>query len=375
MPKKIVETRDVPGLAKGMDYVRLGDSDLVVSNICMGTMTYGSQNTEAEGVALLSKAFRDYGVNFVDTAEVYPVPTLPDTQGDTDRIVAKFLKTQQRKDVVLATKVSGRSDRVNWLPRAEPDTLCNLSKEQIIYSVDESLKRLETDYIDLLQLHWPDRYVPIFGSPDFSPTAYEEAPTPVPFQEQLEALQELITAGKVRHVGVSSETPYGICSLAQLVNQFPERYPKIITTQNAYSLVCRKDYEGGLSEVCYHHNVGLLAFSPLGGGALTGKYRNQELPPGSRFANFPDFMRRYLDKIREPVDAYCQIAEKHGLSPAQLALSYCYHNELVSSTIIGATSLDQLEENIMAHDVRLSDEIIAEIQLVYGKYTDPTKQY
>lgn len=302
---------------------------------------------------------------------MYPVPTDPDTQGSTDRTVAAFLKTQKRENVILATKVAGRSERITWMPRAEPDTPACLAKAQILQSVDASLQRLGTDYIDLLQLHWPDRYVPMFGQPDFDPAKYEEAPVPVDFAEQLEALQELVEAGKVRYVGVSNETPYGVCSFVQLAKQFPQLYPKIVSIQNGYSLVNRKDFEGGLSEACYHHQVGLLAYSPLSGGSLTGKYKDG-LVKGARFSMFPGFMERY-SKIAEPIAAYSKIAEKHGMTPAQLALSWCYHNELVSSTIIGATKPEQLEENLKAHDIRLDDEILGEIKEVYRKFVDPTK--
>lgn len=357
-----------------MDYVKLGDSDLVVSNVCMGTMTFGKQNTVAEGVEQLNLAWDQYGINFLDTAEMYPVPTEAATQGKTDQAVAEFLKGRSRDDVVLATKVAGRSERITWLPRREPETPASVTKEQILDSVDASLKRLGTDYVDLLQIHWPDRFTGgLFGSPDFTPEKYEEAPTPSDFTEQLEALQQVVSEGKVRYVGVSNETPYGVCSMVQLAQQFPDLYPKIVSIQNSYSLVVRKDYEAGLAESCYHHNVGLLAYSPLAGGTLSGKYRNgpQE---GARLSLFPGFMDRYLDSLNEEaVNAYCDIAERHDMTPSQLALSWCYHNPLVASSIIGATSLEQLEENIQAHDIRLSDEIMKESDGVYKKYTDPTK--
>ena len=302
---------------------------------------------------------------------VYPVPTTADTQGETDLTVAKFIKTQKREEVILATKVSGRSERITWLPRDESDTPACLEKKQILRSVDESLKRLETDYVDILQLHWPDRYVPMFGMPDFDPAKYEAAPVPVGFEEQLEALQEVIRAGKVRHIGVSNETPYGLCSFVSLAKQYPDLYPKIISIQNGYSLVNRKDYEGGLAEACYHHEVGFLAYSPLAGGSLTGKYKNG-VPKGARFSMFPGFMERYT-KMANPIDAYCEIAKKHDLTPAELALSWCYHNKLVASTIIGASKPEQLEEDLKAYDIRLSGEILGEIKEVYREYMDPTK--
>jgi aryl-alcohol dehydrogenase-like predicted oxidoreductase len=367
----------VPGLEKGMDYVTLGDSDLVVSKVCMGTMTFGEQNTLDEGVEQLQKAWDTYGINFLDTAEMYPVPTKAATQGQTDKIVAKFLKTQaKREDVILATKVSGRAQHITWLPRSKPETAPELSRQQILESVDASLERLETDYIDLLQLHWPDRYIGgFFGSPDFSPASYEQAPTPIEFEETLQALQELIQAGKVRYVGISNETPYGVCTMAQLASQFPDLYPKIVSIQNSYSLVMRKDFEAGLAEACYHHNVGLLPYSPLAGGSLSGKYRDPEnVPKNARLKQFPGFMDRYLDSLNErAVNKYCDLAAAHDLTPTELALSWCYHNEKVASTIIGATSMEQLDENIKAYDVRLSDEVHEEIAKIYKEFTDPTK--
>lgn len=307
---------------------------------------------------------------------MYPVPTQAETQGQTDRAVALFLKTVPREDIVLATKVCGRSDRIDWLPRRVPQTTAQVTPEQIVDSVNASLERLETNYIDLLQIHWPDRYTGgLFGSNDFRPSQYKDAPIPNSFEDQLAGLQQLVKEGKVRYVGVSNETPYGVCSMAALAKHFPDLYPKIVSIQNSYSLVVRKDYEAGLAEACYHHNVGLLAYSPLAGGTLTGKYRNHaETPKGSRLTLFPGFMERYLDSgNEEAVNAYCDLAHKNSLTPTQLALSWCYHNEIVTSTIIGATTLEQLEENLKAYDLHLSEAVNEEIANIYRKYTDPTK--
>jgi aryl-alcohol dehydrogenase-like predicted oxidoreductase len=260
------------------------------------------------------------------------------------------------------------------LPRAEPNTTPKLSKEQILFSVDKSLERLGTDYIDLLQLHWPDRYVgSLFGQDDFSPSLLKES---IPFEETLEALQILIDNGKVRNVGVSNETPYGVCSMVEMAKANPTLYPKIVSIQNSYSLVVRKDFEAGLAEACYHHNVGLLPYSPLAGGVLTGKYSSALPQKKARLLMFPGFMDRYLGSQNEAaVNAYAKIATEIGLTPAQLALSWCYHREHVSSTIIGATSIPQLEENIKAYDIKLDDETLAKIAKVYKQYTDPTKGY
>lgn len=364
----------VPRLKNGMDYVQLGDSDLVVSKVCMGTMTFGEQNTLEEGVEQLTRAFDEFGVNFLDTAEMYPVPTKATTQGATDKAIKMFLQSRKREDVILATKVCGRSERIKWLPRRDSETPAALTRDQILDSVDASLERLGTDYIDLLQLHWPDRYVgSMFGSGDFRPSQYQDNPKPTSFEEQLSALQELVTTGKVRYVGVSNESAYGVCSMAALARQFPELYPKIVSIQNSFSLVVRKDFEAGLGEACFHHNVGLLAYSPLAAGTLSGKYR-KNVPKGARLTLFPGFMERYLGSSNEEaVNAYCDLAKKVDLTPTQLALGWCYHNELVASSIIGATTMDQLEENIQAYDVRLSDDVSKEIEAIYAKYTDPTK--
>jgi aryl-alcohol dehydrogenase-like predicted oxidoreductase len=359
-------------------------------------MTYGEQNTIEEGVALLNCAFDEYGINFLDTAEIYPVPTKPETQGSTDATIKEFLKGRPREDVIVATKVAGRSPRITWLPRGDgkSDKVgSDLTREQILQSVDASLERLGIDYIDLLQIHWPGRYTGgQFGSPDFEPSQYtnQDPPNPVPFEEQLAAVQELIVAGKVRYLGVSNETPYGVCTMAMLAKQYPELYPNIVSIQNNYSLVVRKDYEAGLAEACYHHNVALLPYSPLAGGTLSGKYRQQqqqESGGGGRLTLFPGFMERYLQSQNEAaVNAYCDLATKYGLTPTELALSWCYHSELVCSTIIGATSMDQLKENLNAYDVKLEDVSVAhddsnkdanrikdEITAIYKQYTDPTK--
>ena len=258
-----------------------------------------------------------------------------------------------------------------------PNTTPILGRQQILDSVDASLKRLGTDYVDLLQLHWTDRYTGgLFGAEDFRPSKYQQAPVPVEFAETLGALQELVDAGKVRHVGVSNETPYGVCSFVHLAQQFPDLYPKICSIQNSYSLVCRKDYEAGLAEVCYHHQVGLLAYSPLAGGSLTGKYRHPDrVPENARLKLFKGYMTRYLGSLNEEaVNAYCDLAASHDLSPAQLALSWVYHSELVASTLIGATTLEQLDENLQAYDIHLEDGMHDEISSIYKQYTDPTKR-
>ena len=372
-PSSVVENKSVPSLENGMDYVKLGSSDLLVSKVCMGTMTFGKQNTQEEGVEQLNLAWDQYGINFLDTAEMYPVPGSAETKGKTDETVAAFLKGRKREDVVLATKVSGRSDRFDWLRKDGSSTEVN--RKQILESVDASLERLGTDYIDLLQIHWPDRYTGgLFGQPDFSPSNLKESNS---FEEQRSTLNEVVQSGKVRYIGVSNETPYGICTMTEMAKANPELYPRIASIQNSYSMVVRKDFEAGLAEACYHHNVGLLPYSPLAGGILTGKYADADnVPESARLNLFPGFMSRYRGSQTEAAAAaYADVAKEAGMSPTELALTWCYHREHVCSTIIGATSIPQLEENIGAYDVKLDDAILEKIGSVYKKFTDPTKGY
>lgn len=366
----------VPGLKNGMDYIKLGSSDLEVSRVCMGTMTFGEQNTLDEGVEQLNSAWDEYGINFLDTAEMYPVPTKAETQGRTDEAVSRFLQGRKREDVILATKVAGRSNTINWLRDDGSNAIVNA--EQIKESVDKSLQRLKTDYIDLLQIHWPDRYAGgLFGQEDFSPSKYnDEDENYTSFEEQLSTLNDIVKEGKVRYIGVSNETPFGVCSMSEMAKYQPELYPKIVSIQNSYSLLVRKDFEAGLAEACYHHNVGLLPYSPLASGILTGKYRGDKVPEKARLNLFPGFMDRYRYSLNEEAaNAYGDIAKEAGMTPSELALSWCYHREHVASTIIGATTLEQLHEDIKAYDIKLDEEVLEKVSKVYKKYTDPTKAY
>lgn len=352
---------------KAADRVKLGDSDLSVSACCLGTMTWGKQNTEAEAHEQLSFAL-DQGINFIDTAEMYPVPTEASTQGLTDKFIGSWLKGRKREEVVLASKVSGYSDRTTWV--RDPPRTTRVDRQQIVESVDASLKRLGTSHIDLLQIHWPDRYVPLFGA-----SGYEvklERPDSVGFEEQLRGLQEVVQAGKVRYVGVSNETSYGVSEFAHLAAS--AGLPKIQTIQNAYSLLVRVPFETDLAEACRRHNVSLLAYSPLAGGSLSGKYNTgKEDTSKSRFNLFPGYMARYnASLVKEAVGEYAKVAAKHGMTPTQLALAWCHSRWFVASSIIGATSLAQLKENIDAFDLTLSEEAANEVQAIYKKFRDPT---
>lgn len=359
-------------ISMAMNYIKLGDSDLVVSKICLGTMTFGKQNTASEAKDQLDLAFDKYGINFLDTAEMYPVPTEAATQGETDRYIAKWLKGRNRSEVILATKVAGYSDGITWMPGRNGKGT-RVSRKDILVSVDESLKRLETDYIDLLQIHWPDRNVPLFGSKSYDLSLERES---ISFEEQLTCLDELVKQGKVRYIGLSNETPYGVMKFTQLAEKL--NLTKVISIQNSYSLVVRSDYESSLIEVCSprHENIGLLAYSPLAGGILTGKYASPEVSKTARLNIFPGYMKRYKQSLNiKAVELYCEVAKKYGLTPTELALAWCYKQPFVASTIIGATNLVQLTENIEAYDKisLITEDVLNDINEVYKIYRDPSK--
>jgi len=363
--KIITCAKQVQGAA---NRVRLGDSDLLVSECCLGTMTWGNQNTEEEAHEQLNYAW-ECGVNFLDTAEMYPVPPSQETQGKTDLYIGSWLKQQRREDVILATKVSGYG-RQSYL--REDGGLPRVNERNIIESVDKSLQRLCTDYIDLLQIHWPDRYVPLFGAGVYD--VKNEREGDIPFEEQLKALEKVIKQGKVRYVGVSNETSYGLMRFCQAAESFG--LPKIVSIQNSYSLLVRGPFETDLVEVCAprQNNVSLLAYSPLAGGSLTGKYitGDESTLSKSRFNLFANYMQRYQQSLaREAVAAYVDVARTHGLTPTQLALAWCKSRWFVTCSIIGATTMEQLLENIDAFDVELTEECITDIAGVYKRYRDP----
>lgn len=342
-----------------MDYRRLGTSDLQVSAVCLGTMTFGQQNTEAEGHAQLDYAF-GRGVNFLDTAEMYPVPPRAETVTRTESIVGNWLKGQARDKVVVATKVTGPRRGMNWI-RGGPAAL---DRANIRTALEGSLRRLRTDYVDLYQIHWPERNVPMFGKYHFDPSQETQA---VPIPEQLEVLAELVREGKVRYVGVSNEFPWGVMQFLRAADELG--LPRIVSIQNAYSLINRV-FEHGLSEVAYREGVGLLAYSPLAFGLLSGKYLQ---PEGTgRATLFKGFAQRYeKPNVQPAVAAYAALARQHGISPATLALSFVYRRWCVASTIIGATSLAQLTENLDAWDAPLPDDVLAEIETLHLRYSNP----
>lgn len=338
----------------------LGDSSLEVSEICLGTMTFGQQNSEAEAHAQLERAFAA-GVNFIDTAEMYPVPPRAATCGRTEEIVGNWLAGQSRDRVILATKAAGPSRGLTWIR----DGNLAFDAASLRAAVDGSLRRLRTDYIDLYQLHWPARNQPMFGQWQFDPSR-ECLATPI--LETLEALGKLIEAGKIRYFGLSNEHPWGVMEFIRLARE--RDLPRPVSLQNAYSLLNRV-YESGLAEVCYRENVSLLPYSPLAFGTLSGKYLVDPKAHG-RINEFAGFGQRYSKENLAPaVAAYAALARGNGLTASQLALSFVYSRWFSTSTIIGATSIAQLEENLGALAVHLSPALLKEIDTIHLRYTNP----
>lgn len=344
-----------------MKYNTLPNTDLKISEICLGTMTWGQQNTEAQAHEQLDYAVAQ-GVNFIDTAEMYPVPPQAATSTRTEQYLGAWLKRQTRNKLVIATKVAGPGRR-DWLRGGRTE----LTRANIAEAIDGSLKRLNTDYVDLYQIHWPDRNVQLFGASDFNPKAERKT---VPILEQLQGMADLIKAGKIRHYGLSNETSWGICQFTSLARQ--HNLPAPVSTQNIYSLVSRQ-FDLDLAEVSFRENVPLLAYSPLGGGMLSGKYLNGAKPAGARFTLFPDFQARFQSPAAMlAVADYEAFAKKRGLALDQMAIAFVRQRWFVRSAIIGATSLEQLKRNIDAANVTLDAETLAEIDRIYVKYSTPS---
>jgi len=366
------------------DLKNIGSSDLKVTSVCLGTATWGQTNTLDEAIEQLNIAVDEYGINFIDTAEMYPAPISAETQGEADRCLSVWLNRpgRDRSKLVLATKVTGyggdrkqnNGSRIQYMPGRE-NRDCRVSGEDILTSVRFSLERLGTDYLDLLQIHWPDRYVPLWGERDYNPALEREED--ISFQEQVLALEQLRREGKIRSYGLSNETPYGVMSFCHTAERLG--VPKPVSVQNCYSLLHRCDVESGLVEACRprHENLALLPYSPLAGGMLTGKYRHPDTCSSSRLNVFESrgFMTRYKqDRAQEAVALYCEVARKHGWSPAQLALAWLKSQPHVTSTIIGATNISQLRENIEVFDKskQLTGEAREDIAEIYKTYRDPS---
>ena len=332
-----------------MDYRELGRTGVKVSALCLGTMTWGQQNTEAEGHAQMDYALAQ-GINFFDTSEMYAVPPKPDTQGSTERIIGSWFKARGTRDkVILATKVAGRSP-MNWLRKDGSPT--DQTPKQIAEAVESSLQRLQTDRIDLYQLHWPDRPVSMFGASGLTYKHMEA--TTVPIEDILGALQDHVKAGKIRWIGLSNETAWGTMSFVH--HATVKKLPRVQSIQNAYSLINRS-FEMGLAEIAHREHVGLLAYSPLAQGYLKGKYQAGALPEKSRKALFNRLQRYEKPETGSAIDRYLAIAKKFGLDPAQLALQFVTTRPFVTSNIIGATTMEQLKTDIDSTNVTWTEEL------------------
>ena len=330
-----------------------------VSKICLGTMTWGQQNTEAEAHEQISYAL-DRGINMLDAAEMYPVPPRAETQGRTEEYIGTwFKKTGLRDKYILATKAAGPNPEFHYL-RGGP----RFTREQLMEAVDGSLRRLQTDCIDLYQLHWPDRYTNFFGQRGYF---HREQPE-TPIDETLRALQELVAAGKIKTIGLSNETPWGTMKFLELADR--EGLPRVESIQNPYGLLNRT-YEIAMAEVSHRENVGLLAYSPLGMGLLTGKYRHGAKPEGSRMAVFERFTRYDGAETLEATEQYLQLADEHGLNPTHMALAFVNTRPFVLSNIIGATTMEQLKMNIDSLDVTLSKDVLKGIEAIQQRLPNP----
>jgi aryl-alcohol dehydrogenase-like predicted oxidoreductase len=347
-----------------MKFTKLGRSGLDVSLICLGTMTWGQQNSEAEAFEQMDYAV-ERGVNFFDVAEVYPIPPKPETQGATETIIGRWLKSRGGRDkIVLATKVAGRS-AMTWL-RADGSPT-ELSRKQMTEAVDGSLRRLQTEVIDLYQLHYPDRPVPWGANPTrFKAGDYEGASHPI--QETLEVLQDFVRAGKIRHIGLSNESAWGTMSF--LKDSEMRGLPRVQSIQNAYHLLNRT-FETGHAEIALREQVGLLAYSPLGQGFLTGKYLGGARPPNTRTTLFDRGQRYQRPGAEEAIAEYVALAHEFGIDPAQMALAFVNAQPFTTATIIGATSMEQLKTNIASIEITLSPELTRRIDEIHQLHGNP----
>ena len=346
------------------DFRPLGRTGIQVSSIALGTMTWGQQNTEAEGHAQLDYAI-DSGINLIDTAENYSIPPSPQTYGATERIIGTWLKrTGNRDKIVLTSKVSGPSDRLYLRADGKPP---RLDARNINEAIDNSLRRLQTDHVDLYQLHWPNRAVPLFGNATHSQARGGDG-VEVPIEETLDALNELVKAGKVRRIGLSNETAWGLSRFLHLSET--RNLPRVVSLQNAYNLLNRT-YETGLSEFYAREQVGLLAYSPLAQGFLTGKYVNGARPQGARLTLFERGQRYQKPGTEAAVDSYLNVARDFGIDPAQLAIAFVTSRSFVTSNIIGATSIAQLKTNLASREIRITAEIEARINAAHQIHGNP----
>ena len=343
-----------------MNFKKLGNTDLKVSTICLGTMTWGEQNDQKEAFEQMDYAL-DSGINFFDTAEIYPSPCFPKTYGSTEKIIGNWFKEKKnRGQVILASKIAGPG--LPWVRGGGQ----NFFEQNIKIALEDSLKRLQTDYIDLYQLHWPERKTNFFGRLNYK---HKEEENWNNFEKILITLEKLIKQGKIRYIGLSNETSWGLSKFLEISKL--KKLPKMMSVQNAYSLLCRT-YEIGLAEISIREKSGLLAYSPLAGGFLTGKYRNNNLPENSRQKLFASYYTRYSKQNASLViEKYFDIAKKFNLNLTQMAIKFCEIQKFLTSVIIGATSMEQLKIDIESVNVNLTDEIIKKINDVQIEYPNP----
>ena len=344
-----------------MKYKKLGDTDLKVSLICLGTMTWGEQNTQKEGFEQMDLAL-EKGVNFFDTAELYAIPPKAKTYGKTEEIIGNWFKIKKnRKKIILASKIAGPG--LKWIRGGGSQ----YSPKSIEEALHNSLKRLQTDYIDLYQLHWPERNTNYFGDLDYEHDVKEKSWNS--FESILNTLKKFIDQGKIRYIGLSNETPWGFSKYLEIAKE--KNLPKVVSVQNPYSLVNRT-YEVGMSEISIRERAGLLAYSPLAVGYLTGKYRNKKIPKNSRLDLFyENYPRYHNERTYEAVDEYFKISEKYKISLSQLALAFVNSRDFVTSNIIGATTMKQLQENIDSINITLNENVMNEINLIHEKIPNP----
>ena len=344
-----------------MHYKSLGRTDLKVSMLCLGTMTWGEQNSESEGHAQLDYAVAA-GINFIDTAELYPVPPRVETQGRTETILGTWLKQRKDRDrLTIATKICAAAD---WIPYIRNGST-RLDRRNIESALNGSLKRLQTEYIDLYQIHWPERDTNYFGK-----LGYYHAPGKdgVPIEETLGVLGDMVQAGKVRHIGICNETPWGIAEYLRLSAQ--KGLPRLVSIQNPYNLLNRT-FEIGAAEFSHREDIGLLAYSPLGFGVLTGKYLNGTRPAASRLTLFNRFQRYINPQGIKCTERYVNLARDHGLDPAQMALAFVHSRPFLTSTLIGATTMEQLKANIESAAVTLSKDLLRAIEEIHTEQPNP----
>lgn len=343
-----------------MEYRRLGHTDIRVSALCLGTMTWGEQNTEAEAHEQLDYAL-SRGINFIDTAEMYPVPPKAETQGRTEAYIGTWLKKRGRRDdIILATKIAGPGNGLDYLREGKT----RFTEAELRQALEGSLRRLQTDYVDLYQLHWPNRPTNFFGKLGYDAS---RPPKPDNIEEVLTALGKLVQEGKIRYIGLSNETPWGVMRFLHLAEKLG--LPRVVSIQNPYNLLNRT-FEIGLAEISHRENVGLLAYSPLAFGKLSGKYLNGPCPNG-RITLFSRFTRYQTPEGELATAEYVRLAREHGLDPAQMALAFVTSRPFVTANIIGATTMEQLRSNIDSLEVTLSEEVLAGIAAIHQRHPNP----